>query len=133
MAGKTKLRVISIIFMGIFLCAMFGGVVEGAEVKERNDVTVTSTETEIIESTYTDKWRNRIFQIRNGENEIITTLWGSNDDENWEYWDSVTIGPNENENIVLGTNHFWYVKLTGITTQPTEVSVVDATLNYHIP
>jgi hypothetical protein len=133
MTRKMRSKLLPIIFAGILFCVIFAGVVEGAETKERNDVTVTSSETELIESTYTDKWHNRLFHVENGGNEIIATIWGSNDDETWEYWDSVTIGNNENENMVLGPNHYWYVKLTGRTTGSSSASIVDATLHFHIP
>lgn len=134
MFRKTKLRMVSIFFAWIFVCAIFVGVVEGATSIERNDVVVSSSETEIIESTYTDKWHNRIFHIDNGEYEIIATIWGSNDNQNWVYWDSATIDPEKSEPMVLGMNHWWYVKLTGRTTgDPDTTSTVDASLTYHIP
>ena len=133
MEKKTRLRMVSIFFALILSSAVFAGIVEGAQVKERLDVSVNSSETEIIESTFTDKWRNRLFHIENGENEIIATIWGSNDNENWDYWDSTTIGSDDNDNMILGRNHYWYVKLTGRTTSVIGVSIVDATLNYHDP
>ncbi|UCE75316.1 MAG: hypothetical protein JSV56_06345 [Methanomassiliicoccales archaeon] len=134
MSRKAKLGIVSIFFTWIFVCMVFVGVVEAQAVKERLDVEVASSETEIIESTYTDRYRNRRFRIENGENEIIATVWGSNGDENWEYWTSETIAPEKTDSIVLGVNHFWYVKLTGRTTGlPTETSIVDASLIYHLP
>jgi hypothetical protein len=112
---------------------VFAGVVEGAVMKEVFDVSVESSETEIIESTYTDKWRNRVFRIDNGGQEITVTAWGSNDNENWEYWDSITIDSDKSDKIILGINHWWYAKITGKTTQPASTSIVDAQLTYHIP
>lgn len=134
MSQKNRLKMISLIIAGIFLCVVFAGVVEGAEVIERNDVRVGYTETEIIEPTYTDKNYNRIFDIDNGEYEIMYSIWGSNDNHNWEFWESGTIPPNGGTIHVLGKDHFWYVKLTGRTTGlPTQTSMVDASLHYHIP
>lgn len=134
MYNKIGLRAGSLIFVGIILCTLIGGAVEAAEVKERNDVDVDSNETEIIDSTYTDKWRNRKFHIENGQYGIIYTIWGSNDDGNWEYWDSGTLDPYQSTVHVMGTNHFWYIKLTGRTTAQSETSSeVDASLTYHIP
>ena len=133
MSRKGRLRIAAILFTGIFFCAVFSGVVEGAKVKVQ-DVEVTSSETEIIPPTYTDKWHNRIFNIDNGEHEIIYTIWGCNDNENWEYWDSGTIAPNQGAVHVMGKNHWWYVKLTGRTVEiQTTPSIVDASLFYHIP
>lgn len=134
MYRKTKLRIVSIFFAWIFVCVIFVGAVEAQAVKEALDVEVSNSETEIIDSTYTDKWRNRRFRIENGENEIIVTAWGSNDEQNWEYWDSHIIDPDKTDTMVLGTNHWWYVKLTGKTTSSTyAISIVDASLTYHIP
>lgn len=102
--------------------------------KERNDVEVYSSETEIIESTLTDKWHNRKFHIDNGQHEIIYTIWGSNDDENWEFWETGTLDQYQSTVHVMGTNHYWYIKLTGRTTSLTdELSIVDASLTYHLP
>ncbi|UCE36396.1 MAG: hypothetical protein JSW00_12840 [Thermoplasmata archaeon] len=134
MFRKMGLRMGSIFFAGIFLCVIIAGVVEAAEVKERNDVEVASSETEIIEGTYTHKWHNRIFRINNGEHQIIATVWGSNDEQTWEYFDSSTIDPGKSDTMVMGLNHFWYVKLTGRTTDVHATpSIVDASLTYHIP
>jgi hypothetical protein len=133
MKGKLNPKLGSVILLGIFLCVIFAGVVEAAEVKERNNVEVAYTETEIIESTYTDKWRNRIFRIENGANEITATVWGSNDEETWEYWDSTTIDAYDNDNMVMGRNHWWYIKLTGHTNEDPLISIVDASLAYHEP
>ncbi len=129
MFRKTRLRTISIIFLWILVCAVFVGAVEGAVIKQSENVVVNNTETEIIESTLTDRYRNRKFRIANGENEIIATVWGSNDDLTWEYWDSVIIDPEKSESMVMGINHFWYIKLTGRTTGP-QTSIVDACLYY---
>jgi hypothetical protein len=113
---------------------MGGEKISPAEVKERNDVMVISSETEIIESTLTDKWHNRLFQIYNGQYEIKYTIWGSNDNENWEFWDSGTLDPYQNTVHVMGINHFWYIKLTGKTIATHIIpSIVDASLTYHIP
>ncbi len=134
MFQKTGLRMVSLIFAGIILSALFGGAAEAADFIEQNDVEVYSSETEIIESTFTDKWHNRIFRLDNGQHEIIYTIWGSNDEENWEYWDTGTLEPYQSIVHVMGTNHYWYIKLTGRTTgQLATPSIVDASLTYHIP
>lgn len=133
MSRKGRLRIAAIIFAGIFLCAIFSGVVEGAKVTVEH-VEVTSSDTEIIPPTYTDKWHNRIFHIENGEHQIIVTVWGSNDNQDWEYWDSEVINPEKTENIVMGVNHYWHVKLTGKTVEDQSTpSMVDASLTYQIP
>jgi hypothetical protein len=134
MFQKLVLRMGSLIFVGIILCALFSEVVEAAEVNEQNDVEVYSRETEIIGSTLTDKWHNRKFHIDNGQLEIIYTIWGSNDDENWVFWDTGSIEPYQSTVHVMGINHYWYIKLTGRTTeQHVTPSIVDASLTYHLP
>ena len=134
MSRKTKLGMVSIFFVWIFVCVIFVGAVEAQAVKESLDVEVGNSETEIIDSTYTDKYRNRKFRIENGENVIIATAWGSNDQVTWEFWKSDTIDPYKTDTMVLGLNHYWYVKLTGRTTgDPDSTSIVDAFLTYHIP
>ena len=134
MSRKKRLRIVPIFFVWIFVCVIFVGAVEAQVTKESLDVVVGNSETEIIDSTYTDKWRNRRFRIENGENEIIATVWGSNDEVNWEFWESETIDPGKTDTMVLGSNHWWYVKLTGRTIgSPDTTSIVDASLTYHIP
>jgi hypothetical protein len=132
MSRKTRIRTTSIFFIWILVCAVFVGVAEGQAVRESLNVAVGENETEIIGSTLTDRYRNRRFRIENGETEIIATVWGSNDDQTWEYWDSITIGPGKTGSMVMGTNHFWYIKLTGKTISP-QTSMVDAYLYYHNP
>ncbi|UCG68010.1 MAG: hypothetical protein JSV09_09215 [Thermoplasmata archaeon] len=134
MFRKSKKMIVTIFLVWIFICVIFIGAVEAQVVKESLDVEVGNSETEIIGSTYTDKWRNRRFRIENGENEIIATAWGSNDEKTWEFWKSETIDPGKTETMVLGTNHWWYVKLTGRITDPSGiVSIVDSSLTYYIP
>ena len=61
--------------------------------KSNLNVEVRYAETQIIESTVTVTSEDRIFGVGNkGENEIIATAWGSNDDQNWEEVESKTIG-----------------------------------------
>ncbi len=130
MSRKTRLRTTSIIFLWILVCAVFVGVAEGQATRESLNIAVDENETEIIGSTLTDRYRNRRIRIENGENEIIATVWGSNDELTWEYWDSTTIDPWKTDSMVMGTNHYWYIKLTGRTTGP-QTSIVDAYLYYH--
>ena len=111
----------------------FTGVAEAWTVKERFDVVVGDSETEIIEPTLTNKKFNRKFFIENGENEIIVTVWGSNDEQTWELWRSEPIDPEETDTMILGPNHFWHVKLTGRTTAGAQTSIVDAALYYREP
>lgn len=101
--------------------------------KSRTNVNVVDTETEIIESTNTNKSEERRFAIGNGEEEIIATLWGSNDNQSWEEVESKTIISNGYEIIILGPNHFWHVKLTGKTTSPGKSSIIDGYLTYTEP
>ncbi len=96
-------------------------------------VEVGNTETEIIESTHTSTNEDRIFSVGNREKEIVTTAWGSDDNQNWEEVESKTITPRSYDTLVTGMNHLPYVKLTGRTTTPGETSIVDAYLNYPNP
>ena len=93
-------------------------------------VEVRDTETEIIESTHTSTNEDRIFGVGNGEKEIIATIWGSDDGQNWNEEESKTIPPGSYEILKLGPHHFPRVKLTGRTTAPDETSIVDAYLTY---
>ncbi len=93
-------------------------------------VEVGETETEIIGSTETSTNEDRIFSVGNGEKEIIATAWGCDDNQNWEKERSETIPPGGYKILVVGINHYPYVKLTGRTTTPNEISIVDAYLNY---
>jgi hypothetical protein len=130
MSRKARIRTTSIFFIWILVCTVLLGAVEGAVIKESKNVEVDSYETVIIDCTYTHKYRNRVFHIDNGENEIIATAWGSNDEKTWEVMETTTISPEQSDTLVMGKNHYWYVKLTGKTTG-FENSVVDACLYYH--
>ncbi len=66
----------------------------------------------------------------NGEKEIIATIWGSDDGQNWNEEESKTIPPGNYNTLVVGNHHFPKVKLTGRTTTPGETSTVDAYLTY---
>ncbi len=96
-------------------------------------VEVRATETEIIESTLTSTSEDRIFGVGNGEKEIIATVWGSDDGQDWNEEESKTIPPRVYEILILGLNHYPRVKLTGRTTTPGETSIVDTYLTYPEP
>lgn len=134
MLHRIKLGIASVLLVWMLVSLAFGGMAEDWVIKESLDVTVTSTETEIMESTLTDKKYNRKFYVENGDNEIVITAWGSNDEADWEFMATKIISTKTPEWLILGQNHYWYVKLTGKTTgQPGETSVVDAYLYYRIP
>jgi hypothetical protein len=63
----------------------------------------------------------------NGDNEIEITAWGSNDGEEWEERDTITIPANGAGNLIAGPS-IYIVKLTGKTTTPQTTSTVDAVL-----
>lgn len=131
MLRKTKLGMASIFLIGILVALAFAGAAEEWTIKESLDVTVYVTETEIIDSTLTNKKYNRKFEISNGEYEIFVTAWGSNDEVTWEVMDTKTISAENTDWLILGQNHFWYIKLTGKTTgSPDLQSTVDADLFY---
>jgi hypothetical protein len=88
------------------------------------NVEVGDQDTVIIDSTET---------ATNGENEIIAKVWGSNDNQNWEEVDNKPIPPQGYENIIMGHNHFFYVKLTGKTSSVGKTSVVDGYFTYTQP
>ena len=98
----------------------------------REDVEVTDTETEIIESQETDKEKDRYFGVANGDEEIEVIAWGSNDNENWEEKATITISANEADSFIVGPHVCW-VKLTGKTTRAETTSIVDACLFYGTP
>jgi len=102
-------------------------------VKSRLDISVGDTETEIMESTTTITSEERRFSIGNKGEEIIATVWGSDDNQNWEVADSKTIPPNNYEILIVGPNHYPFVKLTGRTTVPNVESIVDCYLTYTEP
>jgi len=95
----------------------------------RENVEVKDIQTEIIEPQETDKNKDRIFAISNGDNEIEVKIMGSNDCETWEERDSVTIEANNNRSLTCGPQVYW-VKLIGNTTTSGTTSVVDASLTY---
>jgi hypothetical protein len=97
------------------------------------NVEVGDQDTVIIDSTETATNEDRIFGIGNGENEIIAKVWGSNDNQNWEEVDNKPIPPQGYENIIMGHNHFFYVKLTGKTSSVGKTSVVDGYFTYTQP
>jgi hypothetical protein len=98
--------------------------------KSVTGVVVSSTETEIIESTRTDASVEKSFNVDNGDNEIIAKAWGSENGIDWSVVDTKTIAPRENGILIIGPNHFIDVKLTGITTSQFATSSVDATLTW---
>ena len=131
MLRRIKLGIVSVLLAWMLVSLAYGGVADEWLIKERLDVTVTSTETEIMESTLTDKKYNRKFSIDNGDNEIVVTVWGSNDEETWEEMKIDTIPAETNEWLILGSNHYWYIQLTGHTTgEPGQTSVVGVFLYY---
>ena len=93
----------------------------------RENVEVSDTETEIIEPQETDKEKNRIFAVSNGENEAEFKVFGSNDKENWEERGSQIIEANGVGTLVCGPT-VWVVKLVGKTTTSGQTSIVDACL-----
>lgn len=101
--------------------------------KSRLNVEVRDAETEIIESTMTDKSKERKFSVGNGDDEIIATSWGSDDNQNWEEVESVPIAPSGYVTMILGPSHWWHVKLTSKTTASGVISIVDGYLTYTEP
>lgn len=101
--------------------------------KTNLNVEIGDQDTVIIDSTETTTNEDRIFGVGNGENVIIAKVWGSNDNRNWEEVDNKTVPPNGYENIIMGNNHFFYVKLTGKTTSVGKTSVVDGYFTYTPP
>ena len=95
----------------------------------RENVTVTDSETEIIEPMETDKEEDRIFTVSNGDNKIEVKAWGTNDGENWIEKDSKMIEANDNGSLTAGPNVF-ITKLTGKTLEPGRTSIVDASLTW---
>ena len=130
LAKKTRICMVSIFFVWILVCTAFTGVAEEWSIKQVFDVEVGYTETEIMDPTLTNKKYNRKFFIENGENEVITTAWGSNDLETWEVMGTKSFAAQESGWLILGFNHYWHVKLTGKTVSVAPNSIVDATLYY---
>ena len=134
MIRKIKLGIVSIFLIWMLVSLAFGGAAEEWTIKESLNVTVYNTETEIMDSTLTDKKYNRRFDIHNGANEITVTGWGSNDEVDWEVMGTKTISAETTEWLILGHNHYWYVKLTGKTIGSQDpLSTVDAFLYYREP
>ena len=97
----------------------------------RENIEVHEFETEIIEQQETDKEKDRIFAVANGEHEIEVTAWGSNDDGvTWEEKETLTIEANNTGALTVGP-HMLSVKLTGKTIEPGNTSTVDACLVYN--
>ena len=94
---------------------------------ERKKVEVSDEETEIIEPIETDKEKYRVFVVENGNNEIETKAWGSNDGENWVEKSSLVIPANNPGSLTVGIHSYW-VKLTGKTTESGKTNIVDAYL-----
>lgn len=101
--------------------------------KSRLSMSVVQTETEIIESTRTVTSEERRFGVGNGDNEIIATAWGSDDNQNWEEIESKTVEPHAYVILIAGPSHWWNLKLTGRTTNSGIPSSVDAYLVYTEP
>jgi len=99
-------------------------------IKTALNVEVGYNETEIIEPTDTDKNKKRIFNIENGEKQIIATAWGLDEEQVWQIEVTKTIPPNENDVLSVGPTHAPKVKLTGRTTSSNDTSIVNATLTY---
>ena len=94
------------------------------------NIEVHEDETEIIGPQETDKEKNRIFAVANGEHEIEITAWGSNDEGvTWEERGSKTIEANNAGALTVGPT-VCSVKLTGKTIEPGNTSTVDACLVY---
>jgi hypothetical protein len=96
--------------------------------KSVTDVEVSDTETEIIESTETNKNDNRTFTVQNGEKQIVVTAWGLDDNQIWQIEDTQVIAPRESNVLIVGPSHAPRVKLTGRTVTQSDISIVDATL-----
>ena len=99
-------------------------------IKSNLNVEIRDIETEIIEVTLTDSSKERRFGVGNRGKEIIATVWGSDDNQNWEEMESKTVAPDGYVTIFGGLSHHPYVKLMGRTTIPGETSVVDGYLTY---
>lgn len=97
------------------------------------NIEVSSTETEIIGSTETNKNENRTFTVQNGEKQIEAIAWGLDDNEVWQIEDTKTIFPREGDVLVVGLTHCPRVKLTGRTTSSEGISIVNATLTFADP
>ena len=95
----------------------------------RENIEVRDTETEIIEPQETDKEKDRILSVSNGDYEIELKAWGSNDGETWVEKDTLIIPANNTGSLTVGPN-VRSVKLTGNTTTPSTTSIVDASLTY---
>lgn len=102
-------------------------------IKSYLNVNVSDMETELISSTETNTLQERIFSIGNGDKEISVTAWGSNPGTDWEEIKTNTIGAQGYERIVIMKNHYINIKLTGKTTNPGDISEVDAYFNYTPP
>jgi hypothetical protein len=99
-------------------------------IKSNMNVEVGDTETELIGSTATDSHEARTFSIGNKEKEVEVKAWGSPDNMAWQEITSKTIAPEGYDTIILGVNHWWYVKLTGKTTNPGDTTHVDVYFTY---
>ena len=95
----------------------------------RENVSVTDVETIIIEPTETDKTKDRIFTVTNGENKIVVKALGTNDGENWIEKASLEIEANDNGTLIAGLN-VYIVKLIGRTLTSGRTSIVDASLTW---
>ena len=95
----------------------------------RENVSVTDVETIIIEPTETDKTKDRIFTVTNGENKIVVKALGTNDGENWIEKASLEIEANDNGTLIAGLN-VYIVKLIGRTLISGRTSIVDASLTW---
>ena len=96
-------------------------------------IEVGNTETEIIEATHTNKDENRTFGVGNQTNEIIATVWGSDDNQDWKELEIKTIAPGSYEHLIVGPSHDPWVKLTGRTMNPGITSSIDGYLIYSEP
>lgn len=97
------------------------------------NVEVNNLETEIIESTLTDKNEDRTFSVVNGEKQIMAIAWGLDDGGIWQVEDTKTIEPFQSADLVVGATHMPRVKLTAKTILVDDISVINATLTYSEP
>ena len=95
----------------------------------KENVSVTDIETIIIEPTETDKEKDRIFTITNGENKIEVKALGTNDGETWIEKAFIEIEANDNGTLIVGLN-VYIVKLIGRTLILGRTSIVDASLTW---
>lgn len=97
----------------------------------KENLTISSSETEIIEKTDTDKNIDRIFTVENkGDHVIEITAYGSNDDgQTWEEKGRTQIEAKSTDSLIIGPTCY-VAKLVGKTINPGDESIVDASLTW---